>query len=247
MINSVRNLVLAILNKNNYGYLSPSDFNLYAKMAQIDIFTSYMSEYNKYINMENARISGEGYANLTKFIKNELDNFSVTNTLTQDSANKYFLPSETTTGDVLYYLNTVLVYSSGSYTGTSEEVDPGRIDEVLVSMHTQPTTTFPMHVVEGDSITMYPTTITGASDVKARYIRMPLDPKWTYIELTGGEPVFDQSQGDYQDFELSNDHYVELATKILQYAGLEIREPQVVQTMNGLEVQSKQMTNGVSN
>ena len=43
MINSVRNTVLAILNKNNYGYISPSDFNLFAKQAQMDIFEDYFT------------------------------------------------------------------------------------------------------------------------------------------------------------------------------------------------------------
>ena len=33
MINSVRNTVLAIINKNNYGYISPGDFNLFAKSS----------------------------------------------------------------------------------------------------------------------------------------------------------------------------------------------------------------------
>ena len=52
MINSVRNTVLAILNKNNYGYLSPSDFNLFAKQAQLDIFDEYFIGYNNVINKE---------------------------------------------------------------------------------------------------------------------------------------------------------------------------------------------------
>jgi len=46
MINAVRNTVLAILNKNNYGYISPADFNLFAKQAQLDIFDEYFLEYN---------------------------------------------------------------------------------------------------------------------------------------------------------------------------------------------------------
>ena len=46
MINSVRNTVLAILNKNNYGYISPNDFNLYAKQAQLDLFEDLFYEYN---------------------------------------------------------------------------------------------------------------------------------------------------------------------------------------------------------
>ena len=40
-INDVRNTVLAIANKNNYGYISPQDFNLYAKQAQLDMFEDY--------------------------------------------------------------------------------------------------------------------------------------------------------------------------------------------------------------
>ena len=31
MINEVRNAVMAVINKNNYGYISPSDFNLFAE------------------------------------------------------------------------------------------------------------------------------------------------------------------------------------------------------------------------
>ena len=66
MINSVRNTVLSILNKNNYGYISPSDFNLFAKQAQLDIFEDYFYQYNYQLNKENARQSGTGYADITK-------------------------------------------------------------------------------------------------------------------------------------------------------------------------------------
>ena len=55
MINSVRNTVLSILNKNNYGYISPSDFNLFAKQAQLEIFEEYFSKYNDIVNMQNVR------------------------------------------------------------------------------------------------------------------------------------------------------------------------------------------------
>ena len=66
MIDSVRQTVLSILNKNNYGYVSPSDFNLFAKQAQLEIFEGYFNELNKAINAENARMSGTDYANMTK-------------------------------------------------------------------------------------------------------------------------------------------------------------------------------------
>ena len=77
MINSVRNTVLAIANKNNYGYISPQDFNLYAKQAQMDMFEDYFYQYNNWINRENARTSGTGYADIIKGLEEVIDTFSV--------------------------------------------------------------------------------------------------------------------------------------------------------------------------
>jgi hypothetical protein len=65
-INDVRETVLAICNKNNYGYISPDDFNLYAKQAQLEIFNEYMSKYNYYINLENNHTSGSDLADLAE-------------------------------------------------------------------------------------------------------------------------------------------------------------------------------------
>ena len=76
-INAVRNTVLAIANKNNYGYISPQDFNLYAKQAQMDMFEDYFYQYNNWINRENARSSGTGYADIIKNIEEVIDSFSV--------------------------------------------------------------------------------------------------------------------------------------------------------------------------
>mgnify|MGYP003124891328 FL=1 len=76
-INDVRNTVLAIANKNNYGYISPQDFNLYAKQAQTDMFEDYFYQYNHFINKENNRVSGTEYANIVKGLEEVIDSFSV--------------------------------------------------------------------------------------------------------------------------------------------------------------------------
>jgi hypothetical protein len=47
--------------------------------------------------------------------------------------------------------------------------------------------------------------------------------------LFGGEPSFDQSQPDYQDFELPLEDEYKLSMKILQYCGVSIRESEVTQ------------------
>ena len=76
MINDVYKTVLSILNKNNYGYITPQDFNLYAKQAQLDILDDYFTNYNYQVNKENARQSGTGYADLKKGYEEVIDGLS---------------------------------------------------------------------------------------------------------------------------------------------------------------------------
>ena len=82
---------------------------------------------------------------------------------------------------------------------------------------TQPTNEFPIYALQGSELTFYPTTISNKGQVESTYFRYPKVPKWTYITLTNGEPVFDQSQNDYQDFELPPEDEYKLVTKILEY------------------------------
>jgi len=231
MINSVRNTVLSILNKNNYGYISPSDFNLFAKQAQMEIYEEYYSSYNKTINAENARISGTEYADIENPIAEVLEGFLRNDTLTQvaPATNQYFLPSITTTGYAPYMISRLTCFNGTTRLGDAEKVANARIYMLLDSMLTSPTEMFPAYIIEDNIITVYPDTINGTSSLKCSYFRLPKDPKWTYINLSNGEPAFDQSQPDYQDFELPGEDEYKLVMKILQYCGMSIRELQVTQ------------------
>jgi len=317
MINSVRNTVLAILNKNNYGYLSPSDFNLFAKQAQLDIFDEYFIGYNNVINKENARVSGTEYADIKKGYEEVIDTFSVTASLAKSANNIYQVPTVATTGSDYYLLNKVLIYStvtsSGVTTSTgagntalidssatfqtdgvsagdtvsivlsgsvvtnltvqsvtsqtqlivstaslttsglyysvyksanlkneAEHVNHSKITMLNKSMLTAPNITFPAYTQEGGLLTIHPSSVNEVGRVVSQYIRYPKDPKWTYISLSGGAPVFNQSQADYQDFELPEDDVNNLVARILQYAGLSIREITAVQFGQAIEQQENQ-------
>ena len=120
MINEVRNAVLAFLNKNNYGYISPQDFNLYAKQAQLDIFEDLFYQYNYQINKENARQSGTGYADIKKGIEEDIDIFSQDVVLlheggglygTTTSSNQFALPSDYYFINKVYYRPFVQIYA----------------------------------------------------------------------------------------------------------------------------------------
>ena len=55
MINSVRNTVLFLLNKDNRGYVSPLEFDYFAKQAQLEIFEQYFSDYSRAVAAQNSR------------------------------------------------------------------------------------------------------------------------------------------------------------------------------------------------
>ena len=227
MINSVKSTVMSVANKNNFGYITPEDFNLYAKQAQLDIFEDYFYQYNNWIIRQNNRTSNSSYANIVKNIEEVIETFSSTVALTY-SAGEFVLPSD------YYYLNTI------RYNNTKEvdRVSQSKVLNLLASNLTSPSILYPSYTLEGDNITVYPSSI--ITNIKAQYIRVPLDPKWTYISLTGGEPIFDQSATDYQDFELPATDEPILVAKILQYAGMSIREGDLYTFGNQEEMKNKQ-------
>jgi len=140
MINSVRNTVLAIINKNNYGYLSPQDFNLYAKQAQMDLFEDYFYQYNQYINRENLRQSGTGYADIVKGLEEVIDSFSQDVFLAGGSANTWNLPID-------YYLVNKLYYYPQFEQGLLNQP----INDTLGNMTGVTTATFPNQLVDSNA------------------------------------------------------------------------------------------------
>jgi hypothetical protein len=315
MINSVRNTVLSILNKNNYGYISPADFNLYAKQAQLEIFEEYFSNYNKTVVMENVRKSNSDYADLGKALSETMEYFLTSNFLIKSTANNFFVPSITTTGDEAYMVSRLSAYptfiygasntaisanqlvdssanfftsgvqvgdivsnyetnqvatvldvedamtlnlSADIFTGSTgvdyfifsaanvkdlEKVSSGKITMLNNSLLTAPSLLFPAYTQENSVYKIYPTSLNRPGQVQATYFRYPKDPKWTYVTLLGGEPSFDQSQPDYQDFEMPAEDEFKLIMKILQYCGVSIREAQVTQYATAQEQQDKSALN----
>jgi hypothetical protein len=91
---------------------------------------------------------------------------------------------------------------------------------------TAPTTAFPVYLYEDNKIYIKPNTIT--SSVSATYIRKPISPKWDFtVDVTTQAYVYNYNTS--VNFELDMIEQTSLITRILLYAGIVIRDPQVVQ------------------
>lgn len=227
MINSVRETVHDILEKNNRGWLSPEKFNNYAYLAQLEIFESYFYDYARWIKEQNLRKASNVYGDIPKAIREKLDIFHQdSGTLTYST--DHFVPP----ADCYRVLD---LYYGGDFI---DEVSQRRLVLLNKSNLTQPSTTYPVYVRSEDNFYVYPTTIN--TGVTCSYIRIPATPKWTYTTVSGN-PQFNQSAGDYQDFEIHPSDEPRLVVKILEYAGVSIREADIVQYAE-LQEQQKKLT-----
>jgi len=226
MINDVRNTVLSIISKDNRGYITPEEFNLFAKQAQLEIFEQYIYSYSNSIVKQNARMFGEGYTDVPKNIGEVIDEFSVVASLSYSVP--YFSPP------VDYYYLERVMYNNIEV----EKVSQRKISALLNSNLTAPDVSYPVYTLQGTGLIVYPTTI--VNNITTQYIRYPKDPVWTYSSITAGQPVFNPSNAFYQDFELPLSDFAGLVVKILQYAGVSIREMEVVQAAKSEEIQDSQ-------
>jgi hypothetical protein len=237
MINEVRNTVMFVLNKDNNGYITPAAYNSYSRQAQIEIFEQVFFDYNNAMVRMNNRMSGSGYGDIPKHLRETIDQFNVSNEVLAYNVSVFDLPSSTSSPATNDWFH--LTSINYNYTADIEKIAENKIIGLNNSLLTAPTTDFPVYTQEGDTITVYPTTI--VSNVICSYVRYPVDPKWTYTALSAGEPLFDQGASDYQDFELPKRYMPDLVIKILEYAGVSIREAEVVQYMKTEEIQKKQL------
>ena len=139
---------------------------------------------------------------------------SVTGTVTVTSA-----------GANVYKLGTV-VYTNGALPQQElQRVDRGEIFHLNSSNLTKPSTTYPVYLYENNRIIVYPTII--QSGISASYIKKPLDPVWNFT--LGGSQQYVYDGNGSTDFELHPAEQTEVVLKTLLYAGVVIKDPQIIQ------------------
>lgn len=229
MINDVRNTVLSIISKDNRGFITPLEFNQFAKQAQLEIFGQYMFNYSNAINKQNARMHGEGYTDIPKNMAEVIDSFSNFTSLSYNTfTSRFTLPND-------YFFLEKLIYNNNTEV---EKVSHRKILNLVNSNLTAPTAAYPVYTMDQSGIIVYPTSIN--TNVTSQYLRYPRDPQWTYLVDAFGDPFFNPSDSNYVDFELPLDDFANLVIKILEYSGISIGDKDVVAAAKAEEVQDIQ-------
>ena len=207
-VNTVYKKVLALANKEQRGYITPQDFNLFADHAQQEIFEQYFYDLN-----QASRVPGSSneYSDTVSNLNEKIAIFEKT-------GSSLTLPAD------LYRLGTVIC--------DGYEVEQVQQDELLLmnqSKLTAPTTKRKVYVRTGDkSIVITPTVISNTFN----YVASPSKPNWGYI-IVGDKALYNNSNST--NFELHKAEESELVYRILALSGIAIQKPELTQTAAALE------------
>jgi len=235
-VNNVYQTVLLILNKEQRGYMTPNEFNKTATQVQLDIFEQYFDDLNQQLRVPQVDID---YADRQSSIDEKLATFKGIGSCTY-SAGSFSLPTlDDISGLQIIYndapasSNQVSFYKLGAVTYEPTNTDPVELQRlqrfdfynIQKSQLTKSTTSFPTYLYEGGKITVRPTSIQG--DIVASFVRKPKDVVWGYTVGSLGQYTYSSTAS--QSFELLPSEQVEVILRILQYSGIIIRDPQIVQ------------------
>jgi len=228
MIDLIYKTLLTIINKENQGYVSPTEFNILSNNVQNEIFRGYFEDENKDKTKENKGYTNKGYSNLDFNERQRINQFSAILDISK-ADDKFTLPSD------LYFIEDDGILSKvtevNDISSVVEEVERSIIGYLGNSI-SGASISYPIYERYSDNVIVYPTII---DEITLRYLRTPKVPNWTYFVTGAGSELFDPSNASYQDFELHESEFSNIVNRMLTYFGINLREAEIVQIAETLK------------
>ena len=211
-VDTVYQKVLALANKEQRGYITPQEFNLFASQAQLEIFENYFHDLKTaQLKPKNHTESGDEI----NILNERISLHKVTGTtLTRDS-NTGFHPLSSS----IYILTAVYTASGISI----EEVEANQLRQMNLNPLLKPTANRPIFVRNSSN----KIEISGIStNCIIDFIQKPTDPNWAYVVL-GNKALFNSTNA--LDFDLHESEENNLVMRILELSGITLADPNLVQ------------------
>ena len=220
-VDTVYKTVLLILNKEQRGYMTPDEFNKIGQQVQLEIFEKYFEDLNQIVR---APQTDADYADRLSYLEEKLSVFE-----------KLDVDQSVTSG--IISLNDLNVHRLNTVTYNDIELQKvGRKEyyNIIKSPLTKPTELHPIYLQEGNSLKIEPTTI---GTINISFIKKPLPIKWNFT-FNNNLAIYVYNVIGSTPFELHESEQTEVILRVLAYAGIVIRDPQIVQAATA-EVQQQ--------
>ena len=216
-IDTVYQKVLAFANKEQRGYITPQEFNLFANQAQLEIFEQYFYDLN-----QASRIHGNDtiYADIDDMLEEKIQVFEATSS-TYVNDNVYRLHSVRYNGancEILRKLDFNDVQSGGALTRPSDTRPVANVSGGVLS------------VIGSDNASLTPDEIS--------YVKKPTKAVWDYF-VVNDKALYNTNTS--VDFELHPSEENELVYKILKFAGVSMRREDIMRAGQGMEMAQIQL------
>ena len=223
-IDTVYQRVLAIANKEQRGYITPQEFNLFANQAQVEIFEQYFYDENQF-----GKIPGNSteYSDMLDLLKEKVALFKVLEDLSTGS-NQAAIPLG------MYRLGDI--YKDNYKLQKVEENELSIMQDSIIA----PTIKKPVYTANDDRFIFYAGggVLTSTNyDIKIAYVRTPNSVNWGY-SVIDEHAAYDP--GNSVDFELHNSEETSLVMKILSLAGITLKDNTLYQVGQASELKKVQ-------
>ena len=222
-VDTVYQRVLAILNKEQRGYVTPEEFNLFANQVQLDIFEQYFYDINQF-----GRLHGNDteYSDMLDNLNEKISVFEKTATLSY-SANHFQLPTD------LYRVGT-LIYANKEV----ERVNKNEYLYIAQSPLAKPTDSRPIYTKDLNGFKVYGNNeFDNTKTVTINHIKKPAKVIWNYNTVLGNAQY--KATGSV-DFELHPSEETDLVINILALCGVEVRDLSIYQLATQEEIRDTQ-------
>ena len=219
-IDTVYQTVQALANKEQRGYVTPQEFNLFANQAQLDIFEQYFYDLNAFVQQ---RPESNEIGDSVSIIRQKLKPWTHISSLTGP------IPTDARPGRIWV--------SSGDTMLQPLEISPNEWQDLQASKwHSEGNAKEAFFWREPTNGTQQQIHVKGGS-ASIEYIKgRPSLAYWGYV-IVNEKPMYDPSQSSH--FDLHASEQPDIIIKILELAGVSIEDQSLVQYANSSDQTNK--------
>ena len=222
-IDNVYQKVLAIANKEQRGYITPQEFNLFADQAQMNIFEQYFYDQTQFL-----RIPGNdtSYADQVTNLEQKISIFERYDK-SFIAVNEYGDVPLTSIIERLYRIGMVRIdYDSERHFRLADKISLKELMAYGTSPLTAGNRRRPYYTNFKERIKVYPYPKPPTERVIVSYVVKPNKAFWGY-NIIGENALYDLNKS--VDFELHMSEENDLVIKILALAGVAMKDPSMYQ------------------
>jgi|TARA_R110002153_G_scaffold12429_5_gene46389 hypothetical protein len=233
-IDNVYQKVLAIANKEQRGYVTPQEFNLFADQAQMSIFEQYFYDQSQFLRLPGNDTS---YADAVTNLEQKISIFERYDKVFT-AVNNYGDVNLDSIIDRLYRIGMVRVdYHNGPRFVTADKINIKELSVYAYSPLTKGNKQTPFYTNFKERIKVYPYPLPPKDRVMVSYVLKPEKAFWGF-NVIGGNALYDATKSS--DFQLHTSEEGDLVIKILALAGISIKDPSVYQLASAEDQKSTQ-------